>query len=240
MLYKEFLRHVSANCWAGFHGKRRILITSIYIVGGMGSGKSSVLRFFQKNGVRGFDLDELASEVREIPEVISELESALGISLAGANSTAKREILAKSAFLSRENRRKVEGILHPKVLELLAKKKQQLFNSDLDSAPASSQIVDSKKYIAVEVSAFKSRKLSPYIGDNDIVLAVIASEDIRMGRIVAKGFSRLDAEKRIAMQPTNEEFAREANRVVLNDGSEIELQAKLEALLKELCVNEGD
>ena len=215
------------------------MITSIYIVGGMGSGKSSVLRFFKKNGVHCFDLDELASEVRERPDVISELESALGISLASANSTAKNEILAKSMFMSQENHRKVEAILHPKILELLANKRQQLSNNSPDCKIATSQIIDSSKYIAVEASAFKSRRQSPYINDKDIVLAVLANKDIRINRIVAKGFSMHDAKKRIAMQATNEDFAREADYIVLNNGSENELQMNLEALFKELYKNES-
>ena len=213
------------------------MITVLYIVGGMGSGKSSVLRCLQSFGVACFDLDELAAHVRERPEVTRELECALGISLAGVDSASQSAILAKSMFTSAENKRKAEKILHPKILELLAKKKQQLSQSDSDFKDAPSQIIDASKYIAVEASAFKSRKQSPYIRENDIVLAVIASEDIRMSRIVAKGFSRQDAEMRIAMQPTNEEFAREANFAILNDKTEFDLQLKVESVFKELSKN---
>ena len=66
----------------------------------------------------------------------------------------------------------------------------------------------------------------------DATIAVIADEPIRDARAGARGHQALD--ERVARQLSQQEKSQLATYIVVNDGSEAELEAKLSSILEML------
>ncbi len=91
----------------------------IGLLGGVGSGKSTVARLFQEEGARVLDADQAAREVLERPEVARKVEELLGPGLLDPEGKIDRKVLADKVFRSEEARRTLESLVHPQVLAWL-------------------------------------------------------------------------------------------------------------------------
>lgn len=89
----------------------------IAIVGGIGSGKSTVAAEFARLGCTVLDADRMAHELLADPIVQQELVSCFGPGIRDEWGRIDRRKLAQGAFASEANVRKVNGILHPRVME---------------------------------------------------------------------------------------------------------------------------
>jgi dephospho-CoA kinase len=92
-------------------------IPVIAIVGGIGSGKSTVAAEFAKLGCTVLDADRMAHELLADPIVQQELVSCFGPGIRDERGRIDRRKLAGQAFASEANVRKMNGILHPRVME---------------------------------------------------------------------------------------------------------------------------
>ena len=91
------------------------MITIIGILGGIGSGKSTVARMFEKLGAVRIDADEISHEVRQLAEVIEKITHAWGKEVL-TDGLVDRKKLSKTAFSSREELDRLNAIIHPHVM----------------------------------------------------------------------------------------------------------------------------
>jgi dephospho-CoA kinase len=98
----------------------------IGILGGIGSGKSTVAAEFGKLGCAVIDADKIAHKLLDEAETREKIFSVFGKNISNKNDKIDRHKLAQAAFRGAEELEKLAGILHPPVLAEVERQVQQL------------------------------------------------------------------------------------------------------------------
>ena len=187
----------------------------IALTGGIGSGKSTVAKRLVELGATEIDADVLAREVvaegtEGLQAVLAEFGSDLLV-----EGKLDRAALAKRAFQSEASRKKLEGILHPRIQELAKKKIANLQGLIVYTIP-----------LLVEVG--------DRLGFGKVV-TVSCPESVRIQRLVEqRGMSIEDARARISSQASDSQREAIADYVINSDCSMAELIEQVDALYREL------
>lgn len=181
----------------------------IFIIGGMGAGKSTARKALVDAGLVWIDLDKVGHDVLLWDVVKTELTAAFGADILDPNGEVDRPALARKAFESAAQTRKLNRITMPRI--------EDAFTEELDRLQAKGTPA-----VVVEYSVFKNRQMSlAYLAD--VVIAVLASIDLRIQRAVASGWDEADVRRRIAQQITDAERIEGSDVVFNNDGTKEEL-----------------
>lgn len=181
----------------------------IFIIGGMGAGKSTARQALVDQGLEYLDLDKIGHEIHQWQVVKDDLVEAFGPEVLDEEGNVDRPVLARIAFANPANTRKLNRITMPRIEDAFTTKLDELEAAGCDA-------------VVVEYSVFKSRSMSvAYMAD--IVIAVLAPLDVRIERAVASGFDEADVRRRIAQQITDAERIEAADVVFNNDGTREEL-----------------
>jgi dephospho-CoA kinase len=99
----------------------------IGLTGGVGTGKSTVARMFQQRGAIVLDADALARQALE-PKRLAWRETvrAFGPGILNDDETVNRRRLAEVVFSDEQARRRLERILHPRVLRQIKEQLRRL------------------------------------------------------------------------------------------------------------------
>jgi dephospho-CoA kinase len=95
--------------------KKRIPV--IGLLGGIGSGKSTVARIFGKLGCVVIDADAIAHELLETPEVKQMLIADLGTAILASDGKIDRKAMAGIVFNNPEKLARLNEIVHPRALQ---------------------------------------------------------------------------------------------------------------------------
>ena len=88
----------------------------IGITGGVGTGKSEVLKIKKKYGFRTIRTDDVAKELMAPGgELTERLKKALGDEITGPDGSINKEVYSKLIYSDSENMRLSNGIIHPAV-----------------------------------------------------------------------------------------------------------------------------
>ena len=187
----------------------------IFIIGGMGAGKSTARKALVDQGLPYIDLDLIGHEVLHWDVVKQDLVAAFGEDILDDEGEVVRSALAKKAFENAAQTRKLNRITMPRI--------EDAFMTELDRLEA-----EGVEAVVVEYSVFKSRSTSlAYIAD--VVIAVLAPLDLRIERAIASGFEEQDVRRRIAQQITDAERINASDVVFNNDGTKEELYNRVTA-----------
>jgi dephospho-CoA kinase len=173
------------------------------ITGGIGSGKSTVCRLLAEvGGVEVYDSDTRAKVVMNShPQVVREVTALFGPE-AYVDGVLNRPYIAQRAFADKELLGRLNAIVHPRVVE------------DYEQWVAQ----QSGPYVVLESALLFS---SPLEGHYDVSVAVVAPDEIRVQRCVARdGATPEQIRERMVRQMSGEEFAKRADIVVNADGVE--------------------
>lgn len=86
------------------------------LTGGIGSGKTSVSDLFENLGVPVIDTDIIAHDlVDNNTEVLQEIADTFGQDMLNLDGCLNRKKLAQIVFKVKENKQRLENILHPKI-----------------------------------------------------------------------------------------------------------------------------
>ena len=95
----------------------------IGLTGGIGSGKSTVSRMFEKLGATVFDADAVVRELQSPgSSLLAEIEAAFGAQVIGPDGELDREALAAIVFRDDAARLRLNAIVHPKVAAELTRR----------------------------------------------------------------------------------------------------------------------
>jgi dephospho-CoA kinase len=175
------------------------------LTGSVGTGKSTVARFFRELGAYVIDWDELAREVvRPNSEAWRQIVEHFGADIVNQDSTLNRQKLADIVFRNKEELAKLNEIVHPQVFIEDERITNQIRNNDPDAL------------VVKDIPLLLEANL-PIVVDKIIV--VYASRGVQLKRLQENGMSREDAERRIRSQLSLEEKMKFADFVINNDGS---------------------
>ena len=186
------------------------------LTGGIGSGKSTVAAMLAERGCVVIDADQIAREIVERPEVLAALAAKFGPEVLAADGTLDRAALAQRAFVTDELRKQLEAITHPPIGEEFLRR--------VGEAPPDGIVVHDVPLLVESKRGFE------YGG----VIVVEAPREVRLDRLEARGIPRADAERRMALQATDEERRKVATWLIDNADGLDGLARQIDAIWPEL------
>ena len=238
----------------------------IALTGGIACGKSTLAKFLRELGIRLLDADDVVHELEApggaaVPAIVARF----GAGVLAADGSVDRPKLAGIVFADAAARRDLEAILFPLVRSRLraftseaARRGRRalpmvgpsfsdvpLVGADVlgrppstapappSTAPVSRPPSTAPLSIAIIPLLFESH----WEGDYDIILAITSPLECQIHRMMrTRGYSRVQAEARLAAQMPVAEKAARADFVVVNDSTHEHLKdeaRRLVAWLKE-------
>jgi len=186
------------------------------LTGGMGCGKSTASRMFEKRGFRRLDSDQIVHDLLESdPATIREVVDVFGPKVISSNSGVNRSLLGSIVFGDDEKLKALEDILHPKVREAW------------EGAVAS----DQEANWILEIPLLFEKNLQNRV---DFTICVFSDLNSQVERLEQNGIGRAQALARINRQMPLSQKAENADFVLLNEGSLEFLEDQIKTLLTRL------
>lgn len=184
------------------------------VTGGIGSGKSYVLRLLAARGIPVYDSDTEAKRLmRTDADIRRGLEDLLGDSVYLAGGELNKPLLSAYLFANARNAGRINAIVHPRV-------KADFYRW------ASEQSVSC---VALESAILFEAGFEDTV---DFVVTVYAPMEVRIRRVQARdGLTEAQVRERMAAQSDDEEKCRRADYVIVNDGSK-PLEIQIDNLLR--------
>ncbi|WIG56369.1 MAG: Dephospho-CoA kinase [Rhodanobacteraceae bacterium] len=184
------------------------------LTGGVASGKSAVARRFEAHGIHVYDADVAAREVVAPREpALAEIEFVFGAEVLNADGSLDRRAMRERVFADPEARRKLEGIIHPRVRAWLRRR------VGMDRGP----------YCMLAIPLLvENREHYAWV---DRVLLVDAPEALQIERLMQRdGIDREAAQRMLGAQSSRPQRRAIADDVIVNDGEEAALDAQVAML----------
>jgi len=184
--------------------------------GGIGSGKSVVVRLFQALDIPSYDCDRAAKELYDRdPQLLAEVVALCGEGVLDAEGRLDRAALARKVFGDAALLAALEDRVHPAVIRDFEKWKEE----------QESALVVIESAILLEKPRFA--------GLMDYTVVVTAPEAVRIARVMQRdGLSEAQVRQRIAAQWGDEARLAQADFVLENDNRQALLPAVLEIIDK--------
>jgi len=191
---------------------------TVGLTGGIGSGKSVVLREFVALGAVGVEADDIAHEVLASTLGTAEvLQAFAAFDIGDGAGGIDRQRLAAVVFADADARRRLEAIVHPLVRSAT---RDRITQADPH------EIVVNAVPLLVEAGV---------VGEFDAIVVVRASVEVRLQRLLdSRAMSRADALARMAAQTSDEERVEVATWVIDNDGTADALRARVAEVWAEI------
>jgi dephospho-CoA kinase len=187
------------------------------LTGGIGAGKSEALAALERLGAATLSTDAVVHDLYASPDVREAVVARWGPELA-PDGIVDRGAVARAAFGSAQDRAWLERLLWPRVGERVVAWREEVARRDPRPRAA-----------VVEVPLLFEAGMEEVF---DATVAVVADEALRAERAGGRGHAAL--EERGTRQLSQEEKARRADHVAVNDGSLRDLELKLSAILGKL------
>jgi dephospho-CoA kinase len=189
------------------------------LTGGIASGKSTVSAILAELGAVVIDADLMAREVvARGTEGLAEVVEAFGPGILTGDGDLDRPALGAIVFTDEAKRRVLEGIIHPRVRARSVELEAQAGPDDV--------VVHDIPLLAESNGA---------AGAFDAVVVVDVPTELQVERMITdRGWSREDAESRIAAQASREERRAIATYVVENTGTREDLRQRVTEVFEQL------
>jgi dephospho-CoA kinase len=184
------------------------------LTGGIASGKSTVSEILAELGAVIIDGDKLAREVVEPGTPgLAQVVEAFGPEILLPDGGMDRAKVGQIVFNDESKRKVLEGIVHPLVFERYAALEA--------AAPKDGVVIHDIPLLA------ESGRADTF----DAVIVVETPAEVQTERMLRdRGWSRADAESRIAAQATPEQRRAIATYLIVNTGTREELRDRVEAV----------
>ena len=171
------------------------------LTGPMGAGKSTVAAMLRELGAKVLDADAIVHDEQLRGTVgYSAIVQTFGTKVLGEDKEVDRSKLAAEVFGDPAKLRRLEQILHPRVVARVLEARSMLPNDAV-------LVVEAIKLLDGEL-----RKAS------DRIWVVVAPHRTLIERLALRGMSESEAELRLAQQLTEDQFRAAADAVIVNDG----------------------
>ncbi|MCR5384094.1 MAG: dephospho-CoA kinase [Saccharofermentans sp.] len=193
------------------------------ITGGIGSGKSTVSGILADKGLMVLDADEISRSVtgpggRAMPEIAS----VFGNKVVTSDGALNRRVMSDIAFGDKKKLDELSTIIHRHVFE------------QIDEALAKEKEKGSRCVVLdVPIPVNKFRELC------DQIWVVTCDKDVRLARLQKRGMDKDEAERRIAVQMTDDEYCELGDYSIDNSWDIEDLKDKVEVLIREQLHERG-
>ena len=133
----------------------------LFLIGGMGAGKSTARKALVDEGLPYIDLDAVGHEVLKWDIVKEELRETFGDDVFDEDGEVVRRALAAKAFVSPYDTRALNRITLPRIEDAYTQIIDKLEQEDHEA-------------VVVEYSVFKNREIG-FMNNADVVIAILAS-----------------------------------------------------------------
>ena len=190
----------------------------IGLTGGIGSGKSTVVSIFSELGWHALDADSICHDLYKDAdcEAYALMLDRWGREILTDDGAVDRKKIAGLVFENESEREWLNSILHPRVL---------------DRAVSIYAGLDAKIPVIFDVPLLFEVKWERYFTKN---IAVFASKEIQLKRLLERGMSVAEINSRIASQMTMEEKLEKADFGLINNGSLESLREQCKTLEKRI------
>jgi dephospho-CoA kinase len=193
----------------------------IAVTGGIGSGQTTVCSFFQKWHCKVINADKKAHEViQRNKKLQNELTKVFGKDIFGKDKKLNRQLLAERAFKDELHTRKLNQLVHPRMVEVIVEEMEQARFS--------------KRYPLVIIDAALVYEIS-IESMFDAVVVVNAPIKLRQQRVKERdGMSRKQFLERSEKQIPLEDKVKWTDFVIENDCSLGELEKRTREIYEKL------
>jgi len=191
------------------------------LTGGVACGKSTVARCFEDLGAKIIDADHIGHALVEPGQpAYEEIVQRFGEDILNAARGIDRRKLGPRVFASMEERRALNTILHPRIIQRMEELAQEYHTRQ----PRAVVIADAPLLFETGID-----------GSFRKVIVVWCRPEQQLERLMAKtGISPEDAERRVRAQMPVEEKRRRADYLVDNSGSLEFMQEQVQAIFPKL------
>lgn len=200
------------------------------LLGGIGSGKSTVARMLAAEGAVVIDADDWAHEALEEPQARAELRSWLGGAAFGSDGRVDRRRVAEEVFRTPEALERLERIVHPPVLARIRAAMREHRSLQRESAPTPDELLVLDVPLLAETSLDR---------ECDEILLVESTPELRQRRTRERGWTTEDLARRERRQLPVAEKRRLATRSIRNDGDLESTRRQVRSLVRELRTRES-
>ncbi|MBT9130190.1 MAG: Dephospho-CoA kinase [candidate division WS2 bacterium] len=180
----------------------------IGLTGSVGSGKTEVSTYLKKKGALIIDADSIGHRLLKPGNpVYQKLVETFGDTILGENREINRKALAEIIFSDEEKRRLLNGIMHPPMTSIIKK--------EIKAAGKSG------KYPAIVLEAAILRE-SPWLALVTEVWVISASFESCLNRLINKGFTPLEAKKRLQAQLEQPKVPPSMTKYIINNNHSLE------------------
>jgi dephospho-CoA kinase len=176
----------------------------IGITGGIGSGKTTVCRIFEKLGIPVFYADTVAKEIMITDPVLREgIINAFGKDSYDLSGKLNNKYIAQLVFNDKQELEKLNGLVHPAVF--------RAFDTWEETIPAEVPYTLKEAALLFESGSYKMC---------DKTILVTAPADVRIQRVMERdGVTREQVEARMDKQMSDDEKKKMADFLITNDES---------------------
>lgn len=186
------------------------------ITGGVGCGKSTLMNLLKERyQAKVLFADELGHQAMEPgTPVYDRIRKTFGQDLVLPDGTIDRALLADRIYEEEEKRVKLNGIIHPYVLDRIRQSLEEWREEPL---------------VCLETALLFETGCDRFC---DAVWCVLADREIRIQRLMkSRGYSREKAEVIMEAQLSDEEWRKRCDVCIVNDGDYRRLEERLQDLL---------
>ena len=191
----------------------------IGLTGGIASGKSTVSSFFRQKGAAVLDADQIARELSEPGgELHAEYVRHFGAEVLQNDGTLDRRRIGQIVFSDPQQKQWLDTVSHPAIRGELLRKLEQKRN-------------EKQRLILLDIPLLFE---SGWDKMADKTCLVYVNETIQLQRLMKRnGYTRREAQDRIAAQMPLEEKKKRADYLIDNNGSLTDTIRQAEALWRE-------
>ena len=186
----------------------------IALTGGIACGKSLVARFLNELGVETIDADDIVHEL--IPD------------------PAERRRIAAEVFADPAKRKALEARIHP-----LVKERIEAFLGEGQRTEDRRRMMGKESSVVSPLSSVLRLAIIPLLfethwdAEYDIICTVASERETQISRMMrSRGYTRDEAESRLAAQMPVAEKAAKSHYVINNNGTTEELRRKAEGFVE--------
>jgi dephospho-CoA kinase len=190
----------------------------IGLTGSIASGKSTVSSMLKELHFPVIDADQIARDVVEPGEdTLKEIVLAFGEDILYPDGTLNRKKLGSIIFSNNEKRKMLNSIVHPAVRKRMLEQKE-------------TYLKDGESCVVMDIPLLFESKLTHMV---DKILVVFVDEHVQLERLMERDNStKEEASERIQSQIPVKEKVKQADAIIVNNGSKEESYQQLRDILE--------